>query len=379
MSAASTRTSDSSAPVAENADDERQGIPEGRSSSVTVTGSGAQDARGSSSRLPLWIGAFAVGLVALIAIFGADRQGLSGLSQARAPTLDSAVREQVESPRVYAVAALNANLRALPSTRSKVIGTLKRGAPVVALEQRDGFIKLRANGDVEGWISSDIVIEMADLTRLQSSSPAEYIAARERLKPIEKLTEYLDQVSPQVRVLLSQIEGGQDSLAMTVGEIENHERPGVETDSAAGLWFSLAARAAADSGDHVEAIRLVTAAIYADPLKVDYHTALGFSAIALGQRELLEVQAAILPALAPGATNTWIIVGINAALTGKTDLAQGALLAALDRSRNPATTVRVLRGMAARSEDGAVVAAVNAALDAGNEAPSEASAARLKQ
>ena len=123
----------------------------------------------------------------------------------------------------------------------------------------------------------------------------------------------------------------------------------------------------------------MTAAIYADPLKVDYHTALGFSAIALGQRELLEVQAAILPALAPGATNTWIVVGINAALTGKTDLAQGALLAALDRSRNRATTVRVLRGMAARSEDGAVVAAVNAALDAGNEAPSEASAARLKQ
>lgn len=81
----------------------------------------------------------------------------------------------------------------------------------------------------------------------------------------------------------------------------------------------------------------------------------------------------------PGATNTWIVVGINAALTGKTDLAHGALLAALDRSRNRATTVRVLRGLAARSEDDAVVAAVNAALAAANEVPSEASAAPLKQ
>jgi hypothetical protein len=99
----------------------------------------------------------------------------------------------------------------------------------------------------------------------------------------------------------------------------------------------------------------------------------------LGQRELLQVTAAILPSLAPGATNTWIVVGINAALIGNTDLANGALLAALDRSRNRATTVRVLRGMAARSEDDAVVAAVNAVLSSANAAPSEADAARLKQ
>jgi hypothetical protein len=176
-----------------------------------------------------------------------------------------------------------------------------------------------------------------------------------------------------------QIEGRQDGAATTISEIEGFERPAVDADTAAGRWFSLAARAAADAGDHVEAIRLTTAAIYADPLKVDYHTALGFSAIASGQRELLQVTAAILPSLAPGATNTWIVVGVNGALTGETDLAHGALLTALDRSRNRATTVRVLRGMAARSQDDAVVAAVNAALAAANEPLSEAGAARLKQ
>ena len=148
-------------------------------------------------------------------------------------------------------------------------------------------------------------------------------------------------------------------MAATISEIEGYERPAIESDIAAGLWFSLAARAAADAGDHIDSIRLTTAAIYADPLKADYHTAMGMSAIALGQREVLKVTAAILPALAPGATNTWIVVGINAALNGKADLANGALLAALDRSRNRATTVRVLRGLAMRSEDAAVLAAVN--------------------
>lgn len=296
-----------------------------------------------------------------------------------APTEAPAVRGQNETPRVYAVAALNANLRALPTTRSKVVGTLKRGAAVVEIDRRDGFIKLRGSGDIEGWISSDILIEMSDLARLQSSSTADYIAARERFTPIERLTEHLDRVSPQVRSLLLQIEGRQDGAATTISEIEGFERPAVDADTAAGLWFSLAARAAADAGDHVEAIRLTTAAIYADPLKVDYHTALGFSAIASGQRELLQVTAAILPSLAPGATNTWIVVGVNGALTGETDLAHGALLTALDRSRNRATTVRVLRGMAARSQDDAVVAAVNAALAAANEPLSEAGAARLKQ
>jgi hypothetical protein len=327
----------------------------------------------------LWLGAFAVGAVVLFAVLGGGKQGSSGPAQSMAPTEAPAVRGQNETPRVYAVAALNANLRALPTTRSKVVGTLKRGAAVVEIDRRDGFIKLRGSGDIEGWISSDILIEMSDLARLQSSSTADYIAARERFTPIERLTEHLDRVSPQVRSLLLQIEGRQDGAATTISEIEGFERPAVDADTAAGLWFSLAARAAADAGDHVEAIRLTTAAIYADPLKVDYHTALGFSAIASGQRELLQVTAAILPSLAPGATNTWIVVGVNGALTGETDLAHGALLTALDRSRNRATTVRVLRGMAARSQDDAVVAAVNAALAAANEPLSEAGAARLKQ
>lgn len=360
-------TAGSSAPVDANADRQGQATSEGRSSPVIVSGSGDQGAGGSSSRALLWLGAFAAGAVVLFAVFGGDRRGSSGPAQSIASTEAPAVRRQSEAPRVYAVAALNANLRALPTTRSKVVGTLMRGAPVVEIERRDGFIKLRGSGDIEGWISSDILIEMSDLTRLQSSSTADYIAARERFTPIKRLTEHLDRMSPQVRSLLSQIEGRQDGAATTISEIEGYERPNIEVDSAAGLWFSLAARAAADAGDHVEAIGLTTAAIYADPLKVDYHTALGFSAIALGQRELLQVTAAILPALAPGATNTWIVVGINAALTGKTDLAHGALLAALDRSRNRATTVRVLRGMAARSADAAVVAAVNDALVAAGE------------
>jgi hypothetical protein len=196
--AVSNDTSGSREAVRTGADRDAEGTPDRRlaTGGVSASASGERSGHGGSSRVLLWFGAFAVGAVALFAIFSADRQGSSGSARSSAPTVAPSLQEQSENPRVYAVAALNANLRALPSTRSKVIGTLKRGAPVVALDQRDGFIKLRTNGYVEGWISSDIVIEMADLTRLQSTSPADYIAARERFMPIEKLTEHLDRMSP---------------------------------------------------------------------------------------------------------------------------------------------------------------------------------------
>lgn len=361
-------------PVEENADRQRQVALEVGASPGIVSG---HSDRGNSGGSWLWIAALAICAVVLFAILGGVRRESSSSTQSIASTEAPAARGQNEGPRVYAVAALNANLRALPTTRSKVVGSLKRGTPIVEIERRDGFIKARGSSDIEGWISSDILIEMSDLTRLQSLSTADYIASRERFTPIERLTKHLDRMSPEVRSLLSQIEGRQDGAAATISEIEGYERPAIETDSAAGLWFSLAARAAADAGDHMDAIRLTTAAIYADPLKADYHTAMGMSAIALGQREVLQVTAAILPALAPGATNTWIVVGINAALNGKADLANGALLTALDRSRNRATTVRVLRGMATRSEDAAVLAAVNGALVAARELADTTSTGRI--
>lgn len=327
----------------------------------TAAQSDSQGPPGNSFPVLLWVGAFVVGAILLTKIVNGLRIS-NDQTQSVAPASASTSPGQKEAPLAYAVAALNANMRAQPSTRSKVIGTLRRGARVDEIDRRDGFIKFRRADGVEGWISSDILIDMAALNRLQASSPADYIAARERYTPIERLTEHVRKLSPQVGLLLSQIEGRQDGLVATIADIEGGERPAIEVDSAGGLWFSLAARAAADGGDHVEATRLATAAIYADPLKADYHTALGFSAIALGQNELLGVTAALLPALAPGATNTWIIVGINAAITGKADMANGALLTAIDRSRNKATTARVLRNIAARSENPAVVAAVTGVL-----------------
>lgn len=374
----SSSTTGASTPADASDDRELRRTSEGRSVPLTASSAGNPNNSGSSSQVLFWLSAAVGGILVLFAIFGGDTRVSRDSAQSSAPTAVPALREQSATPRVYAVAALNANLRALPSTRSKVIGTLRRGAPIVEIERRDGFIKSRGSGDIEGWISSDLLIEMADLARLQSSSTADYIAERERFTPIERLTKHLDRMSPQVRSLLSQIEARQDGVATTINEIEGYERPATEVDIAAGRWFSMAARAAADAGDHAEAIKLITAAIYADPLKVDYHTALGFSAIASGQREFLQLTATILPALAPGATNTWVVVGINAALSAKTDLAHGALLAAIDRSRNRTTTLQVLRGIAARSEDAAVVAAVNGAIVAAGERPVATDSEKIK-
>jgi hypothetical protein len=347
------------------ADQSPGGTPAGEPSTKggSYSGGGQQGTARASASAPLWLAAVAVSSAVLFFMFGSGQQDSRSSAQLNAPDqMTEVAREQVKTPRIYAVAAMNANLRALPSTRSKVTGTLERGRPVVAIEQRDGFIKMRGPCNSDSCISSDLLIEMTDLARLQAYTPADYIAARDRFNPIDRLTEHLDHLSPRILLLLTQVEEQKNGLATTIKEIEGYDRPEGDIDSAAGLWFSLAARASADAGDHVEAIRLATAAIYANPLKVDYHTALGFSAITLGRRDLLEVTAAILPALAPGATNTWIVVGINAALSGRTELAHGALLMSLSRSRNRATTVRALRGMAARSNDAGVVAAVDRAL-----------------
>lgn len=374
-----TAASDTSVP---HADDDLTRAPasptDTASSASSVTGRVDQDNRSASPQVLPWLIAFAAVAVALFVIFRPDQSGsvdtaqVSSPRQSSSPALPSGSiqpSEPAATPtpiqpsetiqRLYAVAALNANIRAAPSTRAKKTGMLTRGAAVEAIEHRDGFVRFRTSSGADGWISSDVLIEMAHLARLQASTPADYIAARERFTPIERLNQHLNRISPQVRALLSQIEGGQQDVSRTVSEIEGYQPPVMQVDSAAGLWYSFAARAAANTGNHSEAIGLAAAAIYADPLTVDYHTALGFSAISAGHRQALSAAAAVLPALAPRETNTWVVVGINAALEGQTALAHGALLTALDRSRNRATTIRVLRGIATRSKDTAVVAAVN--------------------
>jgi len=309
-----------------------------------------------------------VAAVLLAAAIGTDRKGSSSWVQSSSSAGDARAGKPSEAPRVYAVAALNANLRALPSTRGRVIGVFKRGAKVVEIERQDGFIKFRRDDAVEAWISSDLLIDMADLDRLQWVSSADYMVARERLKPMERLTEHVERLMPQVRLLLAQVEAQDKEMATTIGEIESFQRPPIDVDESGGIWFSLAARAAAGAGEHAEALPLATAAIFADPLKTDYHTALGFSAIATNERALIGFMAVTLPVLAPGSTNTWVVVGIHAALTGKSELAHGALLAAIERSRNRATTIKVLRGMASRAEGNAVVDAVARALISAKEA-----------
>lgn len=357
------------------ANTEHLGQSENKPQTATVASHVGRSDRSGSPQVVPWIVAFVAIAIALFAIFNRNNESVPTSSMSSSSLAPSDDRNHSVVPKpppvdepihtaqrsLYAVAAINANLRALPTTRSKVVGSLRRGSAVEAIEQRDGFVKLKIGDNLYGWISSDILIEMAHLARLQSSSPADYIAAREYLKPIDKLSQYIDRVSPQVRALLTQIEGQRESVT-AIAKIESYQRPIIEVDDAAGLWFSLAARAAANAGDHLGAIRLATAAIYADPLKVDYHTAVGFSAIASGQREIISFISTTLPALAPGATNTWVVVGVNAALHGRRELAHGALLAALERSRNRATTVRALRGIAAQSESPAVVAAVNEVL-----------------
>lgn len=267
-----------------------------------------------------------------------------------------------EASLEYAVAALKANVRAQPSIRSKVVGTLNRGSPVVPIEKREDFIRLRTESGLEGWISSELLIHIADLNRLRSLAPAEYIAGRERFQPIDRLREHVGRQLPLAHLLLEQVAAQKGDTETTVRKLQAQELPFVEVDDAAQLWFSMSARAAANAGKHTDAVENAFAAIYADPFRVDHHTALGFSAISLEHHEILSFATTTLAVLAPDTTNTWVVVGVNAAIAGEKELAYGAILTALQRSRSRRTTVRVLEGIAERSTDPGVKATINGVL-----------------
>jgi uncharacterized protein YgiM (DUF1202 family) len=56
------------------------------------------------------------------------------------------------------VTAKTLNVRALPSTKGTVLGTLKKGQEVRVLETKDGWKRVQSDGVApEGWVAADYV------------------------------------------------------------------------------------------------------------------------------------------------------------------------------------------------------------------------------
>jgi hypothetical protein len=157
------------------------------------------------------------------------------------------------------------------------------------------------------------------------------------------------------------------SIAETILALESRAKPDdIPRDIAAGTWFSLEARASLDSGDDEGSYRSAAAAVLGDPLNPDYHTALGYAAVKQEDKKLISAMSAVLLALAPGSTNTWVVTGVAAAMEDLPPLAAGSFAQAIERSKSRGTTLKVLKEMGGKARDPRISSAIEAALDEAN-------------
>jgi hypothetical protein len=273
---------------------------------------------------------------------------------------------------ILVVAAKNANLRATPQGKAKVVGVLPRGTTITVLDESDGFVKCNPMPHIEGWIARTVLVAEAEATRLAGVSADVYVESRRRLHVLEKVRAHVEAHRPQLIALVVQASARPRNISDAIRQLEAEPKPtDIAIDPPAGLWFSLEARAMLDAGSTVESTRSALAAVFADPLNADYYTALGYAAIKSGDKEIVSAAAQVLLTLAPGSTNSWVIVGVAAALEDN-PFATDALAVAIERSRSKPTTLKVLKEIASQTLDTRIRSAIDAALEEVNTSESAA-------
>lgn len=303
-----------------------------------------------------------LGILALVLSLGPYRstdQEASAVPAAPSSRAASSPATNIPVSEILAVASWKANLRAMPQAKAKILSTVDRGTPITVLEDRDGFVKCKTDAGLEGWISRSVLIARVDAVRLAGLSAEEYVKSRNGLQPIDALATYIQKLEPDLLLLRQQVADRSEAASVTVQRIESEFKPAdIPADGAASNWYALEARALMDQGDDAGAAKSAQAAVFADPLNADTHTALGYVALKRHDYELVRAVSAVLLALAPSSTNTWVMVGTNAAVADQPMLASAAFARAMDLSKSKGTTVRVLRDLADKSQDVRVASAI---------------------
>jgi outer membrane biosynthesis protein TonB len=93
--------------------------------------------------------------------------GLSGCASAPPPPPPAPETVPAETPEkpadttsagaVYLVAAKTANLRKSPATSSATLGRLKKGDRITSLEEKNGWLRVKAANEQIGWVRRDLV------------------------------------------------------------------------------------------------------------------------------------------------------------------------------------------------------------------------------
>ncbi|HTO08689.1 MAG TPA: SH3 domain-containing protein [Myxococcota bacterium] len=95
-------------------------------------------------------------LMVLAGGLGTACKHAEGGGDSAAPAGAAASGGSVEMLPMQVVTANSLNVRAIPSTKGTVLGTLKKGMEVRVLEEKNGWKKVQSDGALpEGWVAGE--------------------------------------------------------------------------------------------------------------------------------------------------------------------------------------------------------------------------------
>lgn len=260
------------------------------------------------------------------------------------------------------VAAMRAHLRRDASAASPSIGILNRGMTFVPAAEDAGFVKLVQPGGREGWVARNVLVAESSALRLQQYTPSQYLNTPGKSGSFDLFASSIDPHSMLRQQLFEQVLNTSPDVVATIAEIEALKLFSPEVDADGALWFALEAKWRLENDTASKALIAVRAAVEANPADVPNLIAWGMTAIGEGEYNVLEKLVRVLPLLAPRSTNTWLIVGLLAAVKGDERLSAGALDFALAQSRNINATRSHFASIATKSTNYLVERELRAAI-----------------
>ena len=111
-----------------------------------------------SSLRAVFVRAACLGLVLAVGVIGSGCTTADGGAPAATEEGAAAPGSEVEMLPMEVVTANSLNVRAIPSTKGTVLGTLKKGMEVRVIESKNGWKKVQSDGAApEGWVAGEFL------------------------------------------------------------------------------------------------------------------------------------------------------------------------------------------------------------------------------
>jgi hypothetical protein len=207
------------------------------------------------------------------------------------------------------VSAIEANVRKAPNLSSPSISKIHRGYKVSMMGSSEDnlFTQIDWNGQVNGWMSNNVLLNQEDWIRLEKLSASEYLSQAATLQRFQQCLE-----------LLTAIETEFNRLARTIGERSADSRTIVESlsvksleiigDTPANRWFYHGR--AEPRIQPSEVFSRLFAATSASPFRTDSLNGLGEISVELNKLNEVLFVAKMMFLSAPKNAATWRYIGL---------------------------------------------------------------------